>query len=322
MTVAHIGHVELSVTDLEASAGFFEEIVGLTVSRCDPDRAFLRAWQDWDHHTLVLTRSDRSAVEHVGWRVERPEHLPRFQRRLDELGIEHRWMRAGGEPGQGDGLRFQTPAGLPLELYWEVQPYAAPAAVASRLPSHPQRTPRTGIAPRRFDHVNFLVEQVEPEQRWLSQELGIHHRYYVESADGGRLGSWLSRTNVSHEIALMRRRDGVGSGLHHLAYYVDSTDQLVRAATLLADHGTTIEWGPGMHGTSGAVFLYFFEPSGHRVELWTGGMLIFAPDWRPLRWDPDSAPLGFELWDSRAPDTYFSRSSPVLGEAAAPSRTP
>jgi len=46
------------------------------------------------------------------------------------------------------------------------------------------------------------------------------------------------------------------------AYYVDSPDQLLRAATLLADHGTTIERGPGMNGTSGAVFLYFFEPEG------------------------------------------------------------
>ena len=34
-----------------------------------------------------------------------------------------------------------------------------------------------------------------------------------------------------------------------------------------------------------AIFFCFFEPSGHRIELWTGGM-NFGPDWTPLKWDP------------------------------------
>ena len=34
-----------------------------------------------------------------------------------------------------------------------------------------------------------------------------------------------------------------------------------------------------------AIFFCFFEPSGHPIELWTGGM-NFAPDWTPLKWDP------------------------------------
>lgn len=317
MAVAHVGHAELGVTDLEASRRFFTEIVGLSVTEEDKDRVFLRAWQDWDHHTLILKRSDRSAVEHVGWRVESPEDLRRFEQRLKTLGIDHHWVDGGTEPGQGEGLRFLTPAGLPFELYWEVSPFLATADVASRLPSHPQRVPRQGAGPRRFDHVNFLLNDVEPEQTWLTAELGIHHRYYILSASGGRVGSWLSRTNIAHEIALMRNRNQNGSFLHHVAYYLDSPDQVVRAATLLADHGARIEWGPGQHGTSSAMFLYFFEPSGHRVELWTGGMLIFAPDWKPLKWDPENMGLGFELWGSPAPETYFTYGSPVRPAAKA-----
>ncbi len=319
MAVAHIGHAELGVTDLEASRRFFTETIGLSVSQEDEDRVFLRAWQDWDHHTLILKRFERSVVEHVGWRVEGPEDLRHFEKRLKALGIEHHWVEGGTEPGQGDGLRFLTPAGLPLELYWEVKPYLARnAEVASRLPSHPQRVPRQGIGPRRFDHANFLIDEVEPEQVWLTNELGIHHRYYLESVSGARIGSWLSRTNVSHEIGIMRNRNQSGALLHHIAYYLDSPDQVVRAATLLADHGTRIEWGPGQHGTSSAMFLYFFEPSGHRVELWTGGMLIFAPDWKALRWDPDNASYGFELWGSQSPETYFTYGTPIRPITAAP----
>jgi len=65
MAVAHIGHAELGVTDLEASRRFFTETIGLSVSQEDEDRVFLRAWQDWDHHTLILKRFERSVVEHV-----------------------------------------------------------------------------------------------------------------------------------------------------------------------------------------------------------------------------------------------------------------
>ncbi|HZC18582.1 MAG TPA: VOC family protein, partial [Rubrobacteraceae bacterium] len=89
-------------------------------------------------------------------------------------------------------------------------------------------------------------------------------------------------------------------------YFVDSPDQMLRAATILADNGVEIEWGPGQHGTSGAIFLYCFEPSGNRVEVWTGGFLIFAPDWEPIRWTPESAGLAYELWGSQMPETYLT----------------
>ena len=319
MAVAHVGHAELRVTDLERSRDFFTEVMGLFVSDEDDGRVYLRAWQDRDHHTLILKRDDRPGLEHVGWRVETPEDLPAFEKRLGELGIEHHWVEGGEELGQGDGLRFLTPAGVPTELYWERERFANDNPdLESRLPSHPQRYVGRGIAPRRFDHVNFLTNDVEAEQRWLDEVLGIHHRYYLEAGSGDRLGSWMSRTNVSHEVALMRNKNQSGTFLHHVGYYADSPDQMLRAATILADSGVEIEWGPGQHGTSGAIFLYCFEPSGNRIEVWTGGFLIFEPDWEPIRWGPDTASLGLELWGSNMPETYLSYGTDLATHADSP----
>jgi catechol 2,3 dioxygenase len=315
MAVAHVGHTELRVVDLEASKRFYTDVIGLGVTAEDDDHVYLRAWQDWDHHTLMLTRGHRPGVEHVGWRVGSAEELVEAELRLRELGVPFYWVEGGTEPGQGDGLRFLTPAGLPFELYWEVERFVAPPERDSRLRSHPERFGMHGIAPRRFDHVNFLVDDVRAEQEWFSEVLGIRHNYYVAGEDDLRLGSWLAKTNVSHEIALMRHRNQDGTHLHHVAYFLDSPDQLMRAATLLADAGYTIEWGPGQHGTSGAIFLYAFEPSGHRVEVWSGGMLLFAPDWQALRWDQETGPLGMELWGSGMPETYLAYGTPVA-EAA------
>jgi catechol 2,3-dioxygenase len=322
MAVAHIGHAELRVTDLERSRWFFTEVMGLYVSEEDDHHVHLRAWQDWDHHTLTISRADRSGVEHVGFRVEAPEELGRLERRLKELGVDHHWVEGGTEPGQGDGLRFMTPQGVPVELYWEVAPFLnRDPDLASKLPSHPQRFTGKGMSPRRFDHVNFLVDDVKGAQEWLTEVLGIHHRYYLESATGQRLGSWMSRTNLSHEIAFMRNKEQSGNFLHHVGYYVESPTELVRAATILADAGIQLEWGPGCHGTSGAIFLYCFEPSGNRIEVWTGGFLLFAPDWTPIRWDPETAPLGLELWGSGMPETYLTYGT-ESGFTGAPAATP
>lgn len=319
MSIAHVAHAELRVNDLDASREFFTEVLGLFVSDEEDGRVYLRAWQDWDHHSLVLTQAATSGLEHLAWRVSDAGSLQAYERQLTSLGIETHWVPGGSELGHGDALRFRTPSGLPFELFWEVERYAErDPDLQSRVPSHPQRYTGKGVHPRRFDHMNFLVDDPKLEQEFLSEHLGIRHNYYLMGANGGRLASWLAKTNLSHEIALMRNREQTGSLLHHVGYYVDSPDQLMRGATILADSGVKIEWGPGQHGTSGAIFLYCYEPSGNRVEVWTGGFLLFPPDWEPIRWDPEVASFGLELWGSDMPESYLRYGTPLAAGAAAP----
>lgn len=313
MAIAHVGHSELRVTDLEASRDWFTNVLGLFVSDETENQVYLRAWQDWDHHTLVLTQANESGLEHVGWRVSGPDDLAQHEKQLRSLGVEFEWSKGGTELGHGDSIRFLTPAsGIPTELYWEVERYQETNPnLQSALASHPQRYVGNGVAPRRFDHVNFLVNDVRGEQRWHTEVLGIRHNYYLEGKEGDRLGSWLAKTNLAHEIAFMRNRNQDGNRLHHVAYFLDSADQLIRAATLIVESGTKLEWGPGAHGTSGAIFLYCFEPSGNRIEVWTGGFLLFAPDWQPIRWDPGTSAIGLEMWGSVMPESYLTYGTPL-----------
>ncbi|MBV9604310.1 MAG: VOC family protein [Solirubrobacterales bacterium] len=318
MPIAHLGHAELLVSDLDSSRDFFTRVLGLYVSDETDDQVYLRAWQDWEHHTLVLTQATESALGHTAWRVAGPDQLSEYERLLTAAGVECHWVEGGSELGQGDGLRFSSPAGIPHELYWEAARHVeTDPALSSRLPSHPTRFGSTGVAPRRFDHINFLVDDALAEQQWTTDVLGIRHNYYLENEDNTRLGSWLSSNNLSHEIAIMRNRGPNGSALHHVAYFVDSPDQVVRAATILAENEIRIEWGPGTHGTSGAIFLYFLEPSGHRVEVWTGGFLLFAPDWEPIRWDRSVFQLGLDLWGSTPPESFMTRGTPFAAPALA-----
>jgi len=54
MKIAHAGHAELLVHNLEASKQFFTETMGLFITEEDATSVYLRAWQDWEHHTLIL----------------------------------------------------------------------------------------------------------------------------------------------------------------------------------------------------------------------------------------------------------------------------
>lgn len=305
--VAHIGHVEISVNNFEKSLWFFTDVLGLFVTEIDGDRAYLRAWQDFDHHTLVLKDAKESEVNRIGWRVSSKDSLYIFEKVLKEKNIDFKWVEGGKQKALGDAIHFKSPAGTPIELYWEKEKHIEKdPKLVSKLPSHPSKYTGRGVAPRRFDHVNVMVNDVKAEQEWWTELLGIHHRYYIQNEQNIRLGSWLSRTNISHELALMRNSNQDGAKFHHLAYYLDTVDELIRASNLMAENDIKIEWGPGKQGTSGAQFIYVFEPSGHRVEVWTGGMLIFAPDWEPIEWKPEVGQLGLDMWGTQAPETYLT----------------
>ncbi|MBT5220493.1 MAG: glyoxalase, partial [Woeseia sp.] len=57
-----LGHIVLWVRDIHASAKFYEEIVGLTVSDWISDRmVFMRAGED--HHDMALAQLPENAPE-------------------------------------------------------------------------------------------------------------------------------------------------------------------------------------------------------------------------------------------------------------------
>src|SRR5258708_16613271 len=69
MKIAHAGHAELLVNNLEASKKFFTETMGLFITEEDATSVYLRAWQDWEHHTLILRKGEKPALVHLGWRA-------------------------------------------------------------------------------------------------------------------------------------------------------------------------------------------------------------------------------------------------------------
>ena len=53
--LAHLAHVELLTPQLDKSVWFFTELMGMSVTETKGDSVYLRAYDDYEHHTLKLT---------------------------------------------------------------------------------------------------------------------------------------------------------------------------------------------------------------------------------------------------------------------------
>lgn len=286
--LARLGHVALETPSVEESLDFFRDAVGLEeVCRTDTT-VYLRAVDEFDHHSLSLTEAEQSGVSHIGWQTRRSEDLEAFADKLDRQGIDVSWIEAGTELGQGRAIRFSTPHGHRFEFYHEMEKPDPPAERRSKLKNKTYaRTGTNPIAPRRIDHVQIWDGDAVGCVEWLRETLGFRIQEYYDRNDGSRWGTFMSACGNKIEAAVIDDEDSEPPALHHIAYKVDTADDLFDAADAMNERGIPTD-GIGQHSISRGKFLYTRDPtSGHRIEFNAGGYLVFDPNWEPIAWSED-----------------------------------
>jgi catechol 2,3-dioxygenase len=123
------------------------------------------------------------------------------------------------------------------------------------------------------------------------------------------MGAWLSATNKSYDIAITKVRSAAHGRFHHLTYRMDSREDVLRAADILTETGIAIETGPHKHSIGQTFFLYFYEPSGNRIEVGSGGYFIFDPDWKPVVWSREEWMKG-KAWGLATVSTFHTYGTP------------
>ncbi|HLW58537.1 MAG TPA: catechol 2,3-dioxygenase [bacterium] len=305
--VAHLAHVEIQTPRMSETLAFFTTVIGLQESRREGASVFLRAWGDYYHHTLKITEADQAGLGHVAWRAVSPQALERRVKALHDGGWGRGWIK--GDIGHGPAYRFVDPAGHPMEIFYEVEWHESPAASHTRLKNQPDRRPITGIGARRIDHVNLSAKDVRANSQFMQECMGFRLREHIVH-DGLEIGAWLSVTPLVHDIAYMRDVSGADGRFHHVAFWLDDYGDLIRAADILRESAGHIEAGPAKHAITNALFLYLYEPGGNRLELYTGGYLIFPPDWRPVTWTKEDQDLRV-WWGGDLPESFFTYATPV-----------
>ena len=312
--VAHLGHVELLTDRFDESLDFFVNVYGLTVSGTEGDSVYLRAWDDYEFHSLKLTASNTTGMAHCGYRTSSAAALQRRVNAIDAMGLGIGWT--DGDLGHGPSYRFNSPDGHVFELYWETQKYRAPDDEAPALKNLAQRYHGRGAAPRRLDHFNLLATDVSKMRDFMVGALGSRVTEMIQ-LDNGRIGGcWFTVNNKGYDMACTEDHSGARGRFHHITYAADHRDDILRAADIFLENGVFIETGPHKHAIQGTFFLYVYEPAGNRVEIANAGArLILDPDWETVVWTEAERKKG-QAWGLKTIESFHTHGTPPVKKAA------
>lgn len=310
--IAHLGPVELLSSRPEQTLQFFQEVLGMEVEHRQGQSVYLRGWGDYQPWSLKLTESSRSGLAFCGLRAWDPDALESLVGAIESAGLGDGWSET--ERCLGPCYRFRDPDEHRFALYAEAERYVPPEHLRPALKNQPQRYTGRGAAVKRLDHVNLLAADVRSCRRFATEALTYRLYERIELDDGTETGAWLSATIAAHELIYTLDFHRANGRLHHLAFWVDTREECLRAADLFVDHGIYIESAPSKHTIAQGFFLYGIEPGGNRIEVTTGGRLIYDPAEPPVVWTAAERARG-QAWGVQTVESFHTYGTPpVSGE--------
>ncbi|HHY68544.1 MAG TPA: catechol 2,3-dioxygenase [Alicyclobacillus sp.] len=284
MGVMRLGRVEARVLDLEKSIDYYSNVIGLQLVAREPGKAYFKAWDEEDHHSLIITEADYPGLEHMGFKVRCQEDLDTFEKAIEQYGIRVNRVSNRHRIGEGEAIRFTLPTGQVMELYHEIE------RIGNGLKLNPDPKPENlkGIAPPYLDHLLIAGEDVPATTDLLMKVMDFHMSERVILHGDELFAVWLFRTNTPHDIAIIK---GPNGKLHHFAFGLSSWEDVLHAADCLAKNEVVLDEGPTRHGITRGLTIYFFDPSGNRNEVFSGGY-IPGEDFTPVTWTEERLPRG------------------------------
>ncbi len=277
---------------------------------------YLRGWGDYQRYSLKLTESDLPGIGHMAIRAWSPEALERRVTAIEQAGLGIGWIE--GDLGHGRAYRFNDPDGHLFEIYYETERYEPPPDLRPALKNVPQRYVGRGAAVKRLDHVNVLAGTSRPTAASPPEQLGFRLYEQIVNDDGSEPGAWMSLSIAAHELIYVADHARAAGRLHHLAFFVDTREEVLRAADLFLDAEVPIEAAPSKHAVAQGMFLYVYEPGGNRVEVTTGTHFIYDPAYQPVVWTQAERARG-QAWGVKTVETFHTYGTPdISGKATGP----
>ena len=132
--ISGISHVDLSVTDLDASTSWYRDLLDMVdlfghrneergyevLYMMEPNSGVVMGFEQHDANPGTPFDERRVGLDHLSWSVESREQLDAWLARLDERGIPHSGI---AEAEMWDVLVFRDPDNVQLEFI-----YIKPAA--------------------------------------------------------------------------------------------------------------------------------------------------------------------------------------------------
>ncbi len=296
------GHAIVRVLDLEESVNFYTNVMGLKETGRDPSgRVYFKCQDERDHNSFIIRQADRAGIDCFAFKVLNEATLDLLDGRLREYGIKTERIPEGEMLETGERVRFQIPTGHVIELY------AAKTDVGNGLgylnPA-PWLPDTKGINPVRLDHCLLYGPDIEAAHKLFDHvlEFSVVERALLE--DGlTDLGLWLTCSAKAHDIAFVRHNEP--GKLHHVSFLLETWEQVLRAADILSMNKASIDIGPTRHGITRGTTIYFFDPSGNRLEVFCGGYQWY-PDMETTIWTWDEIGTGIFYHDRKLNEAFLN----------------
>ena len=299
--ITRSSHVVLTVRDLTSSRRFYSGVIGLVLTAEEDGALYFRGIEEACHHSLVLREGENPSCARIGMRMFTEDDLEKAKVFFESQGCPAAWVDV---PHQGRTLHVTDPVGTPLE-------FCATMPVVPRMITRFAR--HEGGCALRLDHYQILTPDIRKACAFYMAAGFRLSEYIAPPGTFDLRGVFLQRKGNPHDIVFF---NGAGPRLHHFAFLSPEVHHLLHACDVAGElgFGASVERGPGRHGPGHAMYVYFRDPDGHRVELFNTHYQVMDIENEPIAWDPADHRIAFP-WGLPARATWFEQATPFAGTA-------
>ncbi|MDR1560555.1 MAG: catechol 2,3-dioxygenase [Clostridiales bacterium] len=283
------GLAQIRVLDLDKTLHFYKNILGLNeVCRSsDGKRVCLKAYDEFDHHSVTLRLADEAGLDYVAFKVNSSEELEQIKDEVIAFGYDVDVIPPEyDQPGFGKRYSFTISTGHRFQIYSDVK--LADQKPMIHNPDIWTEPPR-GMRATRMDHFLLYGPNIAEAERFCKEVFGMYAPEVCNTADGNRLAVWLTSSNKPHDLAFVEYPKP--GKIHHLGFYLNDWTDIGNAADWIAVNRLKLDIGPTRHAITRGLTIYFWEPSGNRIEVYAGGYSAY-PDNPQRVWDADQLGRG------------------------------
>ena len=279
------GYVALNVTDVARTTEFATRTFVLENTGVGPSgEQFLSCGPE--HHDVVLYQAREPGLVRGAWELETPDDVERAFHHYEGLGLKP--VRLAQEEkdilglGVWPAFRVREPTvGLCFEYY-------------SKMLFRAHERARGPTNFKSLGHFGVNVPNVREACEFAETHMGFRASDILGNYIGVLLRAFPNPNH--HSFAYLPAADGKKQ-LNHLAFMVESIDDIGKLFNRIEAHGVKRAFGIGRHPTSGSIHLYIFDPDG-MVWEYTLGMEQFPEIGAREPRFMSPAPEDYDLWSA------------------------
>lgn len=276
-SVAQLGYLGLSVSNVDEWERFAAQILGLQAGGREADGSlFLR--MDEYHHRFIVHPTGKDDLAYIGWEVATEEALQTMAAQLTAAGITVQ----PGTPEEAEArrvaglIKFHDPSGITSEIFYGPlvtydKPFQSPRSISGF------KTVGQGLG-----HFVIFVDDLDRSLHFYRDVLGMRVSDFVRisPAPDVTLKVAFFHCNPRHHSLAFAAMPQAPKRLHHFMLQANSLDDVGSTYYLCQDQKVPIIMNLGKHTNDHMVSFYLRTPSGFAVEYGYGAREVDDSTWQ------------------------------------------